>query len=113
MPVDSGGLSVKALEQLEPAPRLVHLTPSHQFPTGVAMGTERRRQLLAWAVRNDALIIDNDYGGEYSSGSVPLAADDAVGVVVYVGTLSRLLTPSLRIGYLIAPRPLAATHRAP
>ena len=111
VPVDSGGLSVEALEQLKPAPRLVHLTPSHQFPTGVAMGTERRRQLLAWAVRNDALIVDNDYGGEFSSGSVPLAADDSVGVVVYVGTLSRLLTPSLRIGYLIAPRPLA-THIA-
>ena len=114
VPVDSGGLSVEALERLEPAPRLVHLTPSHQFPTGVAMGTERRRQLLEWAVRNDALIVDNDYGGEYSSGSVPLAADDAVGVVVYVGTLSRLLTPSLRIGYLIAPGPLAghiARHR--
>ncbi len=108
VPVDSGGLSVDALEQLKPTPRLVHLTPSHQFPTGVAMGTERRRQLLAWAVRNDALIVDNDYGGEYSSGSVPLAADDAAGVVVYVGTLSRLLAPSLRVGYLIAPRPLAA-----
>ncbi len=114
VPVDSGGLSVEALELLEPAPRLVHLTPSHQFPTGVAMGTERRRQLLAWAVRNDALIVDNDYGGEHSSGCVPLAADDAAGVVVYVGTLSRLLTPSLRMGYLIAPRPLAehiAHHR--
>ena len=49
VPVDSGGLSVEALEQLHPAPRLVHLTPSHQFPTGAAMGTERRRQLLAWA----------------------------------------------------------------
>ena len=107
VPVDSGGLSVEALEQLDPAPRLVHLTPSHQFPTGVVMGTERRRQLLAWAFRNDALIIDNDFGGEFSSGSVPLATDDAVGVVAYVGTLSCLLTPSLRIGYVIAPRPLA------
>jgi GntR family transcriptional regulator/MocR family aminotransferase len=105
LPVDANGARVRVLAAADPQPLAVHVTPSHQFPTGVELSPERRGDLLAWAERRGALVIENDYDGEFRfDGEVapPLAAVDTSGVVCLVGTFSRLLTPSLRVGYAVA-----------
>jgi GntR family transcriptional regulator/MocR family aminotransferase len=107
--VDDQGLDTAALERIEDC-RLVYLTPSHQYPTGVTLSLERRLQLLEWAQRNDGLIIEDDYDGEYRySGTplAPLAALDRQGRVLYVGTFCKIAFPALRLGYLLLPPALA------
>lgn len=107
--VDGEGLDVPALAQLEDC-RLVYLTPSHQYPTGVTLSLARRLQLLEWAERTDGLIIEDDYDGEYRySGTplAPLAALDRQGRVLYVGTFCKIAFPALRLGYLVLPPVLA------
>jgi GntR family transcriptional regulator/MocR family aminotransferase len=107
--VDDEGLNTTALEQIEGC-RLVYLTPSHQYPTGVTLSLARRLQLLEWAERNDGLIIEDDYDGEYRySGTplAPLAALDRQGRVLYVGTFCKITFPALRLGYLVLPPALA------
>ncbi|MGW1616876.1 MocR-like pyridoxine biosynthesis transcription factor PdxR [Streptomyces sp. NPDC002285] len=107
--VDADGIRVDLVQRLDPAPRILLLTPAHQFPTTAPLSMQRREQLLVWAQDNGVLLIEDDYGGEFATAPVPtLAAMDSHGVVAYVSTLSRLLAPSLRIGCLVAPRPLAA-----
>ncbi|GAA3732936.1 PLP-dependent aminotransferase family protein [Streptomyces tremellae] len=108
VPVDGEGLRVDLVRRLRPAPNVLLLTPAHQFPTAVPLSAARRRELLAWARQKGVLLIEDDYGGEFdTTGLPPLAALDRHGCVAYVGTLSRLLAPSLRVGCLVAPRPLA------
>jgi GntR family transcriptional regulator/MocR family aminotransferase len=105
LPVDAHGARVDVLASADPQPLVVHVTPSHQFPTGVELSAGRRSELLAWADRRGALVIENDYGGEFRfDGEVapPLSAVDTSGSVCLVGTFSRLLTPSLRVGYAVA-----------
>ena len=107
--VDGEGLDVPALTQLEGC-RLVYVTPSHQYPTGVTLSLARRLQLLEWAERNNGLIIEDDYDGEYRySGTplAPLAALDRQGRVLYVGTFCKIAFPALRLGYLVLPPALA------
>ncbi|HZX18177.1 MAG TPA: PLP-dependent aminotransferase family protein [Pseudomonas sp.] len=107
--VDDQGLDTAALEQLEDC-RLVYVTPSHQYPTGVTLSLARRLQLLEWAERNNGLIIEDDYDGEYRySGTplAPLAALDRQGRVLYVGTFCKIAFPALRLGYLVLPPALA------
>ncbi len=107
--VDDQGLDSAALERIEGC-RLVYVTPSHQYPTGVTLALERRLQLLEWAERNDGLIIEDDYDGEYRySGTplAPLAALDRQGRVLYVGTFCKIAFPALRLGYLVLPPALA------
>lgn len=107
--VDDEGLNTAALEQVEGC-RLVYLTPSHQYPTGVTLSLARRLQLLEWAERNNGLIIEDDYDGEYRySGTplAPLAALDRQGRVLYVGTFCKIAFPALRLGYLVLPPALA------
>ncbi|MFC4637799.1 PLP-dependent aminotransferase family protein [Deinococcus hohokamensis] len=102
-PVDTDGLLVS---EALPGARLVYVTPSHQFPLGGRMSLERRHALLAWAQRHDALIVEDDYDGEVWHNVQPLpslAQLDTEGRVLYLGTLSKVLTPSLRTGYLLAP----------
>jgi len=87
--------------------RVVYVTPSHQFPTGVVMSRTRRLALLDWAARNDAIIIEDDYDSEYrflDRPLEPLHVLDTVGSVAYVGTFSKALLPGLRAGYVIPPR---------
>ncbi|MCR4507956.1 PLP-dependent aminotransferase family protein [Pseudomonas sp. 32.2.56] len=107
--VDAEGLDVPALAQLEEC-RLVYVTPSHQYPSGVTLSLARRLQLLEWAERNNGLIIEDDYDGEYRySGTplAPLAALDRQGRVLYVGTFCKIAFPALRLGYLVLPPALA------
>lgn len=109
VPVDEQGLQVAALEALGPC-RLLHLTPSHQFPTGAVMEARRRLELLAWAQRQQAWLLEDDYDGEYRYSGVPLAplaALDTEGRTLYAGTFSKLLFPGLRLGYLVLPPALA------
>jgi GntR family transcriptional regulator / MocR family aminotransferase len=103
VPVDEQGLRV---ERLPETARMVYVTPSHQFPTGVAMSMSRRAALLAFARAHGAIIIEDDYDGEFRYGVRPLDALqtlDRAASVLYVGTFSKSLFPSLRIGYIVAP----------
>jgi GntR family transcriptional regulator/MocR family aminotransferase len=113
VPVDWEGLVVKAL------PRRVHavyVTPSHQYPLGMSMTLRRRQELLAWAERSDAAIIEDDYDSEFRFGGrplEPLRTLDTGGRVVYVGSFSKTLLPSLRLGFIVAPPSIrSAVHKA-
>ena len=106
VPVDDQGLVVDALPD---DARVVYVTPSHQFPTGVLMSMGRRAALLRWAVEHDAVVVEDDYDSEFrwSDRPVePLQSLDREGRVVYVGTFSKSLLPALRVGFLVAPRSL-------
>lgn len=106
VPVDGDGLVVSALPKNA---RLVYVTPSHQFPLGMPMSLERRIELLEWARRCGAVIIEDDYDGEYrfeGRPMEPLKSLDRDGLVAYVGTFSKTIFPELRIGYLLPPAPL-------
>lgn len=106
VPVDEEGLDVAAGLRLCPKPRLVYVTPSHQFPLGAIMSATRRMQLLAWAQRAGAWIVEDDYDSEYRYGTQPvpsLQGLDAGARVLYVGTFSKVLFPALRLGYVVFP----------
>ena len=100
--VDADGLDASELTTA----RGVYVTPSHQFPTGATMPLARRLKLLAWADANDAVVLEDDYDSGYRYDGRPLEAiqslDDG-GRVVYIGTFSKVLFPSIRIGYLSLP----------
>ncbi len=104
VPVDAEGLVVDAL----PAPvQIVCVCPSHQFPLGVSMSAQRRTALLAFARKHGAVIVEDDYDGEFRYDGTPLqalrssaTADD----VFYVGTFSKCMLPALRLGFVVAPR---------
>ncbi len=111
IPVDGDGIVVEKLaSQLnlrsnKPV-KLVYVTPSHQFPTGAVLPLARRLELLKWAERTGAMIIEDDYDSEFRYGSRPIPALQGLAEtdnVIYVGTFSKVLFPALRIGYLIVP----------
>ena len=109
VPIDDEGLSVAAGRKLAPAARLACVSPSHQYPLGVTMSLTRRLELLEWAREADAFILEDDYDSEYRYGGRPLAALqglDEEGRVIYVGSLSKVMFPGLRIGYMIVPEDL-------
>lgn len=109
VPVDDQGLDVEAAIARAPGARLAFVSPSEQWPLGTALSAERRESLLAWARRSDAWIVEYDRGGEFAPAPPPLLAEagtDGSGRVVLVGTLSRILLPSLRLGFIVAPRPM-------
>lgn len=89
--------------------KLVYLTPSHQYPTGVVLSLGRRMEMLSFASRTDCLIIEDDYDSEYRYSGRPipaLAGIDHGGSVLYVGTFSKVILPALRLGYLVVPEDL-------
>ncbi len=103
VPVDAEGLDVGALPD---ETRLVYVTPSHQFPLGMPMSPARRTALVDWAKRRDAVVIEDDYDSEFRFGGRPLETLhglDRSGRVIYVGSFSKVMLPSLRLGFLIAP----------
>lgn len=106
VPLDSEGLNIKQGEQFSKKPRLAYVTPSHQFPMGVVMSLSRRLELLEWANKNSAWIIEDDYDSEFRYEGKPLMTlqglDDD-NRVIYIGTFSKVLFPSLRLGYIVVP----------
>lgn len=108
--VDAEGLVTGQL-QAHSAARLVYVTPSNQYPTGVTLSLARRLELLAWAERSGGYILEDDYDGEYRYSGTPLAlltSLDRAGRVLYMGTFSKIAFPGLRLGYIVAPAALAA-----
>nr|WKF62169.1 HTH-type transcriptional regulatory protein GabR [Paraburkholderia busanensis] len=106
VPVDSEGLIVARLPDNA---RLVYVTPSHQFPLGMPMSLERRVELLEWAQKRGAVIIEDDYDCEYrfeGRPMEPLKSLDRAGLVAYVGTFSKTIFPELRMGYVVPPASL-------
>jgi GntR family transcriptional regulator/MocR family aminotransferase len=112
--VDGEGLDVAAAARLVPAPRLVYTTPACQYPTGVALSAPRRAALVAWASGAGACIVEDDYDAEARLGGPPPPPLGALapGRVLHVGSFSRTMFPSLRIGYLVVPDHLVDRLRA-
>lgn len=109
IPVDEQGIVVALGLRAAPKARAVFITPSHQFPTGVALSMARRLELLAWARRSRAFIIEDDYTSEFRYSGPPLASLQGLDEderVIYVGTLNKALFPGVRIGYAVVPRAL-------
>jgi GntR family transcriptional regulator/MocR family aminotransferase len=108
VPVDAQGLDVAALARLcahEPV-RAVYVTPHHQYPTTVTMSAGRRMALLQLAREKKLAIIEDDYDHEFHYEGrpvLPLASADDNGHVLYIGTMSKIFAPGLRVGYLLAP----------
>jgi GntR family transcriptional regulator/MocR family aminotransferase len=109
VPVDAGGLDVAQGRRLAPRARAAYVTPSHQYPLGHALALERRLALLAWAREAGAWIVEDDYDAELRYAGRPVAAVqglDPDARVVYVGTFTKLLFPSLRLAWAVLPEPL-------
>ncbi len=108
IPVDDFGLQVSRLPR-NGRVRLAYVTPSHQFPTGAILPLDRRLALLSWAEKTGAYILEDDYDGEFRYEGRPVEAVQALdhaGRVIYAGTFSRILFPSLRMGYVVMPHAL-------
>lgn len=109
VPVDGLGLEVAAGIAAAPEARLAYVTPSSQYPLGVVLSMARRLELLAWARREGAWVLEDDYDSEFRYAGRPLASlqgiDDG-GRVIYIGTFSKVLFPGLRLGYAVVPTAL-------
>lgn len=113
VPVDDDGVQTDRLARLKA--RLAIVTPSHQFPTGALLSLPRRLELLEWAQRQDAWVIEDDYDGEFRHDTRPLAALkslDRDGRVVFIGSFSKVMFPALRLGYLVVPPALREAFHA-
>jgi GntR family transcriptional regulator/MocR family aminotransferase len=109
VPVDVDGIDVDEGLRRCPDPRLIYVTPSHQYPLGYTMSLPRRLRLVDLAAKAEAWIIEDDYDAEFRYKDRPLPALqglDDLGRVIYTGTFSKSLFPSLRLGYLVVPRAL-------
>ena len=108
VPVDDQGMDVAKATGCKGA-KAAFVTPSHQFPLGSTMSATRRLQLLNWAQRTGAWVVEDDYDSEYRFDARPIASLQGLDVnarVIYIGTFSKMLFPSLRVGYIVIPRDL-------
>lgn len=115
VPIDEEGLDVEAGIRRRAFARAAYVTPSHQYPLGMTLSAGRRIQLLNWAQRADAWIIEDDYDSEYRFAAKPITSLQGLDTddrVIYIGTFSKVLFPSLRMGYLVLPQDLVAAFRA-
>ena len=113
VPLDGAGLSVSALD--EAGADVVHISPSHHYPTGIVMPIARRQELLRWAAQgNDRFILEDDYDSEfrYTGRPIPtLQSIDDRGRVIYLNTFSQTISPSMRLGFLVLPPRLLERYR--
>ncbi|WP_299923475.1 PLP-dependent aminotransferase family protein [uncultured Pelagimonas sp.] len=110
--IDAGGAQ---LPQSQPTPRVVVLTPSHQYPLGGAMTPSRRQEFIRWADVNNSWIIEDDYDSEFRYAGRPIpamAGFDQLNRTVYIGSFSKIFSNALRLGYIVAPRDLMDRFRA-
>jgi GntR family transcriptional regulator/MocR family aminotransferase len=106
VPVDEEGVNLEEGQRRWPDPRLVYVTPAHQFPMGMTMSLARRLSLLGWARRSGTVIFEDDYDSEYRYSGRPIPALqglDNAGVVIFAGSFSDVLFPGLRLGYMVVP----------
>jgi GntR family transcriptional regulator / MocR family aminotransferase len=109
VPVDREGMNVAYAIERAGRARVAFVTPSHQFPMGVTMSAPRRLELLAWASRNGGWILEDDYDSEFRFGGSPIGSlqgVDSESRVIYIGTLSKVMAPAMRLGFLVIPRDL-------
>ncbi|HEX5461707.1 MAG TPA: PLP-dependent aminotransferase family protein [Steroidobacteraceae bacterium] len=109
VPVDAQGLNVERGIQMAGRARAAFVTPSHQFPLRLTMSAARRIELLGWAAQAGAWIVEDDYDSEFRFSGNPFASlqgIDSEGRVIYVGTLTKVMFPTLRLGYLVMPKDL-------
>jgi GntR family transcriptional regulator/MocR family aminotransferase len=115
VPVDDEGLLVEQGLRRCAGARMAYVTPSHHYPLGATMSAGRRMQLLAWAARTGAWIIEDDYDSEYRFAGRPVAALqglDANQRTIYLGAFSKVMFPALRVAYLVIPRDLVPAFRS-
>jgi GntR family transcriptional regulator / MocR family aminotransferase len=115
VPVDREGMDVAHAIAAHARAKVVFATPSHHYPTGATLALARRVQLVEWAERNDAWIVEDDYDGEFRFSSAPfspLQALGGAGRVIYLGTFNKVLFPGLRLGYVLAEPALIAALAA-
>ena len=111
--VDAEGLSPTAADDAQP-PKLIYVTPSHQYPTGAVMSLPRRHQLLAQARAHSAWILEDDYDSDFRFSGPPISSLEGLDVdgrVLYLGSFSKVLYPGLKLGYLVVPKSLVAAFR--
>jgi len=109
--VDDEGMTLPDLSGEARAPRLICVTPSHQYPLGSVMSLQRRHQLLALAKNAGSWVVEDDYDGEFRFTDSPIPALQGLAPdapVIYLGTFSKTLYPGLRLSYMVVPKPLAA-----
>ncbi len=115
IPVDAEGISVEVGTKKAPQAKLISVTPSHEYPLGVTMTLKRRFELLEWASKSRAWILEDDYDSEFRYESRPLAALQGLdnnNRVIYAASFSKVLSPALRIGYLVVPGDLIESFTA-
>lgn len=105
IPVDEEGLDTDRLTRDRRGIKLIHVTPSHQYPLGTRLSSARRHALIRWSREHGALVIENDYDGEFRYGAAPLPALGSIAGfdrIAYVGTFSKVLSPAIRLGFVVA-----------